>query len=259
MKEKIDKTVNFIKTYVENAGKTSVVLGLSGGIDSSVVAVLAKKALESKNVHCIYLPEEEKENDFDREHINKLCERFDLTYQTIPIGNTVKSITSSYENKLSRLTIANIKARVRMIQLYTYANEHNALVIGTGNKSELTIGYFTKHGDGGVDFEPLGHLYKTEVFKIAKELDIPNEIVDKPPTAGLWKGQTDEDEIGMSYEKLDKILEYLEIRNKWRTNNKEYPYLHDYGLADGEVNYIAKMIRKSNHKTKSPPMLSDEQ
>ena len=254
MKEKIDKIVNFIKTY---AGKKSVVLGLSGGLDSSVVAVLAKKALGSTNVHCIYLPEEEKENDFDKKHINKLCERFDLTYQIIPIGKIVKSIISSYDNKLSRITIANIKSRVRMIELYAYANEHNTLVIGTGNKSEIMIGYFTKYGDGGVDFEPLGHLYKTEVFKIAKELDIPNEIVDKPPTAGLWVGQTDESEIGMSYEKIDKILEYLEIRNKWKNNNKKYPYLHDYGLTGKEVNHIAKMVRESKHKRKTPPMLSD--
>ena len=256
MKEKIDKIVSFIKTYVENTGKKSVVLGLSGGIESAVVAVLAKKALGSKNVHCFYLPEEEKENDFDKEHINKLCERFDLAYQTIPIGSIVNSIilANRFQNKtkFNKLTIANIKARVRMMQLYAYTNDHDALVIGTGNKSEIMIGYFTKYGDGGVDFEPIGYLYKTEVFKIAKELDIPNEIVDKPPTAGLWEGQTDEGEIGMSYEELDEILYTIE------NNLINEDYLKEKNIDYKNILKVLKMMEKNEHKITLPPILNDE-
>ena len=252
MKEKIEKIVSFIKTYVENAGKKSVVLGLSGGLDSAVVAVLAKKALGSKNVHCVYLPEIiHFKNDFDRKHIDKLCERFDLTYESYEIG----SIVELYKKKIhiiDKLGLANVKARIRMNMLYAIGAKKNCLVIGTGNKSEIMIGYFTKYGDGGVDFEPLGHLYKTEVFKIAKELDIPNEIVDKPPTAGLWVGQTDESEIGMSYGTLDGILHAIEIK----LINEDY--LKEKNIGYKNILKVLKMIEINEHKRKTPPMLSDK-
>ncbi len=121
------------------------------------------------------------------------------------ILNEFLSVTS-YKTENDQLTIGNLKARIRMSIIYYYANSKNYLVSGTGNKSEILIGYFTKHGDGACDIEPIGDLYKTDVFELAKSMEVPDEIINKPPRAGLWTNQTDEDEIGMSYENLDKIL-----------------------------------------------------
>ncbi len=135
----------------------------------------------------------------------------------------------------SRLAKANLKARLRMLTLYYHANQLNYMVAGSGNKSELAIGYFTKYGDGGVDILPLGNLGKAQVVELARFLDIPQEIIDKPPSAGLWPGQTDEDELGLSYEELDRYLLT--------------------GKAGGEIRQkIESLITLSNHKRQPPPL-----
>ena len=243
MDKKTDRIVNFIKDYVKEANKDGVVLGLSGGLDSAVVAVLAKKALGSKNVHCRYLPYEV--NKFDDKHIFKLCKRFDLVFDTMNISKAVDAIyLYPLEGCGDKKVLGNIKARIRMVFLYMEANMYNCLVIGTGNKSEIMTGYFTKYGDGGVDFEPIAHLYKTEVFKMAKFLDIPNEIIDKPPTAGLWEGQTDEGELGLSYETLDKILKY---KSSFKTHNSEQ-LAHRVDCEKDDVELVKYLVSQSEHK-----------
>jgi NAD+ synthase len=161
----------------------------------------------------------------------------------------ISPFVSLFHNALAqkkRLTLANIKPRVRMIMLYEYANETNSLVCGTSNKSEILVGYFTKYGDGGVDFQPLGDLYKTQVFQLARYLGIPAPIIKKPPTAGLWVGQTDEKELRMSYQTLDEILYGLEQKLQIGDIQKAS------GASKEQIERIRLMRIKSQHKRRFP-------
>ncbi len=237
--------IDFIKTYVQNSGCKRVVLGLSGGIDSSIASFLCKEALGKNNVLCLFMPDNATPND-DRKHQEIFVKKFDLQCKTIDIGSIVQQIQKARFEKPGKMTLSNIKARIRMILLYSYANETNSLVCGTSNKSELLIGYFTKYGDGGNDFQPMGDLYKTQIYQLARYLKIPKQLISKPPSAGLWRGQTDEEELGMSYEKLDKILYGLEQR----LDVDEIQQIADVTKSD--VNRISQMRKKSQHKRKTP-------
>ena len=147
----------------------------------------------------------------------------------------------------NNLAIGNLKARIRMSIIYYYANAKNYLVSGTGNKSEILIGYFTKYGDGACDMEPIGDLYKGDVYRLSEYLGVPQEIIDKPPRAGLWNNQTDEEEIGMSYDLIDQIL-YLYTEKDM--NNSEIQEKLDISLDD--VDMIINKIIRSEHKSKVP-------
>lgn len=199
----------FMKTYVKNARSDSVVLGLSGGVDSAVAAVLCQQVFGEKNTHCLFLPDEATPEK-DRHDVKILADQFGLQVDEKDITSLVNTFLTETESSDDKLVKANAKARLRMVMLYAYANKTKSLVCGTSNKSELLIGYFTKYGDGGVDLMPLGDVYKTNVWEMAKKLDLPLCMIEKPPTAGLWKGQTDEKELKMSYETLDQILVGLE-------------------------------------------------
>ena len=199
----------FMETYVKNAHSDSVVLGLSGGVDSAVAAVLCQQVFGKKHTHCLFLPDEATPEK-DRNDVSVLSEQFDLTFEEQEITGIVNDFLNQTDSSKDKLVKANVKARLRMVMLYAYANKTKSLVCGTSNKSELLIGYFTKYGDGGVDFMPLGDLYKTQVWQIAKRLHLPTCMIEKPPTAGLWKGQTDEKELNMTYDILDEILAGLE-------------------------------------------------
>ena len=237
--------ISFIKTYVTNAHLRKVVLGLSGGIDSATAAILCQKALGKKNVHCLFLPEKTTPT-IDRQHVQLLCSTFSLPCQKIDITDSVQSLVSDLEIKPDKFCLANIKARIRMVYLYTYANMNKSLVCGTSNKSELLIGYSTKYGDNAVDIQPLGDLYKTQVFEFACHLKIPQEIIDKPPTAGLWLNQTDEEEIGCSYQILDEILFGLERKNPLQQIAREASVSLD------RVKQIQQMRKQSEHKRRTP-------
>ena len=200
---------DFIKTYIQNSGCKGVVIGLSGGVDSAVTAILCKDALGKKNVNCLFLPDESTPNS-DLNHNKLIVKKFGLSCNVVDINKAIKEINDDCILKPDKYALANVKARVRMILLFEYANMTKNLVCGTSNKSEMLVGYFTKYGDGGVDIMPLGDLYKTQVWELANFLKIPKEIILKPPTAGLWKGQFDEEELKLSYDKLDKILAGLE-------------------------------------------------
>jgi NAD+ synthase len=235
---------SFIKTYVHNAGSSSVVLGLSGGVDSAVTALLCKEALGAKNVQCVFMPDEATPAS-DTRHQQLLVKTFHLHCTTIDIAPFVHQFQAAHE-RLKRLTIANIKPRVRMILLYEIANETGSMICGTSNKSEMLVGYFTKYGDGGVDFQSLGDLYKTQVCQLARYLKIPEPIIKKPPTAGLWLGQTDEKELRMNYATLDKILYGLELKLKDEEIQKEA------SVTRSQVDRIRNMRVKSQHKRRTP-------
>jgi len=185
--------VEFIRKHCKDK---AAIIGLSGGIDSAVVARLCTLALGRENVILVSIPYETRD-----EYLQSIfCKQFNQYFITHYLATAL--------DEDNRLVFGNYIARMRMATLYYYANKHNGLVIGTTNKSEWLTGYFTKYGDGGVDIEPIIGLYKTQVYQLARYLGVPQEIIDAKPTAGLWEGQTDEEELGMTYEELDKILEY---------------------------------------------------
>ena len=189
----------FTKEFI---GKKDVVVGVSGGIDSTMVAYILRRNINKKKIHLCSLPFGREDKD-----VKRVSEFLDLPYETIDLSGSLapfKNVTN--DNKL----LGNVKSRLRMVFLYYKANEYKGLVAGTSNKSELLTGYFTKFGDGGSDFQILGDLYKTQIYAIARKYNFPEWLLRKPPSADLWEGQTDEGELGISYEKLDRILECLE-------------------------------------------------
>lgn len=244
MWEKVtERIAGFIRETVRSAGAEGAVLGLSGGVDSATVAFLCTRALGKDRVLATIMPEKGVTKEEDVRDALELCEILGIRKKLIPIDPMLRAFLSNLD-EANRLAVANLKPRIRMTINYYYANSLNYLVAGTGNKSELMIGYFTKHGDGAVDFLPIGDLYKTEVFELAKHLGVPERIIRKKPSAGLWEGQTDEDEIGMSYEMLDEILRGLE--------SGEFEVLKE--KFGEKVEEVLRMVRRAEHKRSPPPV-----
>lgn len=207
VQELSQKLISWIDNAVASAGGKGVVLGMSGGIDSSVAAVLCKRAFPRSVLGAI-MPCHS--SPVDRERAELVAGKFDIPVQVIVLDKAfdslVKCLPDVGSDVSTRLAENNIKPRLRMVALYYLANNLNYLVVGSSNRSELSIGYFTKHGDGGCDLMPLGNLVKKQVNELAKYLEIPGVIIDKPPSAGLWDGQTDEAELGLTYAELDAYL-----------------------------------------------------
>ena len=233
MKEKI---VSWIKREFSLAKAKGIVMGLSGGIDSCLVACLAKEAVGKNRLLALILPCHSLKNDLKDA---RFCARH------LGIKTKIIDLSASYDKFIKiipsagALARANLKPRLRMTVLYYFANKLNYLVCGTGNKSELMAGYFTKHGDGATDILPIGDLLKTEVRALARALGIPSSIIDKPPTAGLWPGQTDEGEMGLSYAELDNILGRIENKTK-------------QVLPKEKISKVKRMMKKSEHKRQGP-------
>lgn len=233
---------SWIKQYVYSAGAKGVVVGLSGGIDSAVTAALCMNAIGKKNVIGLGLPCESISEDL--EDAKKIASTLEIEFKIIDLTPTFKVFMKSLEVLIdsNKISVANLKPRLRMMVLYFVGqSKGNYLVAGTGNRAELAIGYFTKYGDGGVDFEPLGLIYKNEVRKLARILKIPENIITKPPSPGLWPGQTDEGEIGLLYDNIDEIL--------FRVDNN----LNLDDLNREEVNKVLSLMKKSEHKNQMPP------
>ena len=204
----IDTLVKMIQEEVESAGAGGVVVGISGGIDSAVAAALSVKALGSDRVYGLIMPCESSKDDLD--HGMLLVEALDIDYKIVDLEATYKTLIKEMHPDVERgkkpLAYGNIKPRLRMTALYFESAIKNYLVLGTGNKSELVTGYFTKYGDGGVDFEPLGDLLKEDVIALGYHLDLPMILMEKEPMAGLIGFQTDEEEMGITYEDLDQYI-----------------------------------------------------
>lgn len=238
--------VKFIKTKVDESKTDGIVVGLSGGIDSTLVAYLACEALGRDKVFGIVMPSTTTPTE-DKIHGIQIAQHLGIDYKEIAIDSILNEYLSVTQLEENNLAIGNLKARIRMSIIYYYANHENYLVGGTGNRSEILIGYFTKYGDGASDIEPIGDLYKTDVFKLSKFLGIQEEILNKPPRAGLWEDQTDEDEIGMSYELLDQILYLYTEKDMKNTEISE-----NLDISADDVDMIINRIIRSEHKSKFP-------
>lgn len=206
------RITRFIREYVLNSGAEGIVLGLSGGIDSSTVAALSSRAIGGNHVLGLMLPEKENFNQKDIDDATVVAEKFNIKTQVCDMTPVLDCFYESIPifEQSSRLCKGNIKARTRMIYLYYYANKLNKIMCGSSDKSETMMGYFTKWGDGASDIAPIMDLYKTQVRKLAIHLGIPEELTLKPSTPALWPNQTAENELGIKYETLDLILFGLE-------------------------------------------------
>lgn len=197
--------IEFIRQQVRESHVGGAIVGLSGGIDSALVTRLCVDAIGADKVINVFLPSPSTP-DRDRKDVVELARFFGTELMEIDIAPMIESFSRFIPSMGDRMLGGNVMARVRMTILFHYARSMNLVVMGTGNKSELLMGYFTKFGDGGCDFLPIGDLYKTEVWEMAKKLGLPQFVIEKAPSAGLWEGQTDEGEMGVSYEALDRVL-----------------------------------------------------
>lgn len=223
---------NWIREKVEEADTCGIVVGLSGGVDSASVAVLSKMAM-GDNLLGLIMPCQSDPRD---EKLAKLlAEKFDIKTEKRVLGGVYEKFLETLTSA-DKISLANLKARLRMAALYYFANSLNYLVAGTGNKSEVITGYFSKYGDGGVDILPLGGLLKGEVKKLAKELSIPDEIIERVPSAGLWEGQTDEGELALSYEDLDRAIVAIEKGEEKEFSTPEI------------ITKVRELIKASEHK-----------
>ena len=227
----------WIEAHVRRSGMKGVVLGLSGGLDSSVAAALCHAAMGDHSLGLIMPCESTPE---DAKDAQLAAATYGVKTVTVDLNGVFKQFLEVLPGSAVPVA-ANLKSRLRMATLYFWANNLSYLVVGTGNRSELMTGYFTKHGDGAADLLPLGALYKTDIIRLARFLSVPERIIQKPPSAGLWHGQTDEDEMGISYENLDGILMAMESGSA--TDG-----------ADPESRLVEDMVAHSLHKRSTPPV-----
>jgi NAD+ synthase len=238
---------DFIVNEVNKRNSEGVVVGLSGGLDSSVAASLAVKALGAKCVFALILPELKitpKQDIFDAQQLAKSLR---IKYKIIEIGAAKRRLlTKMPKNKLAQ---GNFSSRLRMCLLYYYAGIMHRLVLGTADKSELKLGYYTKHGDGAADIFPIADLYKTEVRELARYLQIPSAVLEKKSSPRLWKGQTAEDEIGLCYEEIDEILRKLDINSlkKSKFNSKTIKRVMDLVQNNKHKRELSPICKFSNY------------
>lgn len=238
----IDKVVEWLRQVVKESGTKGIIVGISGGIDSAVVAYLLKKAL-GDNCMGVILPC--KSNPEDKEDALKVVQGCEMDFVEVDLTSVHDNLFNQISDKLQeknlvandtsiRLSDANLRARLRMSTIYAIANTKNYLVAGTDNAAEVYTGYFTKYGDGGVDILPIANLLKREVYEWGEILGVPQSVLNRAPSAGLWEGQTDEKEMGTTYDMIDDLIEGKEIPDKDRL-------------------IIENLHKKTEHKRNMPP------
>jgi len=240
-----EKIVDFIKEKMAASGLPRVVLGVSGGIDSAVTAAILQKAFKKKAIFA-WMPFVRK-CPFGR-NVERMESAFKIEIKKIFLDKVIQAFAKALPDG-GNLVYGNLKPRLRMAALYYFANLKKALVVGTTNRTEMEIGYFTKYGDGGVDLEPIADLYKSEIYEMAKRLKIPSEIIEVAPTAALWPGQTDEKELGLSYNQLDTVLKLM---------SQGFDPETICSLTNTDQKKMQKIIdrkNKNSHKLALPPVL----
>lgn len=259
MEKKYQKLIKALQKFFKDNGFQKAVLGLSGGVDSSLTLKLAVDALGAENVTGILMPETGLTKDENITHAQGLADYFNVQTHMAPINSALVPFNTLpwHPNDLAQM---QAKARVRMVTLYHFANTHEGtLVLGTSNKSEILLGYGTKYGDAGADVYVIGDLFKTEVWKMAEFLGLPDEIISKVPSAELAIGQTDEGELGAPYKKLDKILKGMlkacEDLDDKKQMKKAIDALIEKGMDPLLVRKVFHLVQKNRHKSKTPPVL----
>ena len=232
-----DAIAAWMRDYAMRAGADGYVVGLSGGVDSAVTAALAARAVGANHVLAVWLPCHSLPED--EVYARMAAQALGLTLHTVDLSETCEALMAALPPG-SDMARANLKPRLRMTAWYYLAQSHNCLVAGTGNKPEMLVGYFTKYGDGGVDIEPLGELYKHEVRVLARVLGVPEPVITRAPSAGLWPGQTDEGELGITYAELDAILAAMAADRA-------------PDAPEAVVARVRRMIAASAHKRAMPP------
>jgi NAD+ synthase len=238
-----DQITAWLREQLTAAGAGGFVFGLSGGVDSATTGALAARAAGPEHVLAALLPCHSQPEDARLGQM--VADTFSIPTVTVDLTPAYDALVAALPPSDNRLAPANVKPRLRMIAWYYLAQAHNYLVLGAGNKTEIAVGYFTKYGDGGVDLLPLGDLYKTQVWELARELGVPREVVERAPTAGLWPGQTDEGEMGITYHELDQVLAAIETRDT-------------SGIAPATLEKVQGMMACSAHKRAMPPVFRVE-
>ncbi len=244
----------FIRETVDDAGADGGVLGLSGGIDSTLMAYLTVEALGTDGLHGLVMPSEVNEED-NMSDAERVAEELGIAYDVIEIEPVVDTFLDAFPEELEPIesdalknTVGNVRVRTRAVLNYFVANRENRIVLGTGNRSEELVGYFTKYGDGAVDCHPIGNLYKQQVRQLAREMGVPEDLVEKTPTAGMWVGQTDEEEMGMEYDTLDAILA-LHVDGPLST----MATARELDIEMDLVESVETLVARSEHKRQMPP------
>jgi len=232
MKEIVDNLVEWLRDSVKEANCKGIVYGLSGGVDSAVIAALSKLAFGDESLAIIMPINSSFEDEIDAKLV---IDKFNLNAIKVDLSRTYSEFVEVVEKGDNNMAYANVKPRLRMTTLYYYAQLKGYLVVGTSNKSEFTVGYFTKYGDSGSDLMPLVDFTKKEIFELARYLEIPDKIIQKPPSAGLFEDQTDEDEMGFTYNDLEKYInnEKIDERIEEKINRMVKISEHKRNFAKG--------------------------
>ena len=237
---------SFIRSELNRMGFSKAVIGLSGGVDSSVSCFLAAEALGPENVLAVRMPYSASSSD-SLEHAQLVIDQLGVASLTIPITEMADPLLNRFPD-MSKTRKGNVMARLRMVVLYDQSASFGGLVIGTGNKTEILLGYSTLYGDSACAINPLGDLYKTQLRQLARDLNVPEVIVSKPPTADLWEGQTDEGELGFTYAEVDRLL-YQLIDQRYSPQD-----CIDAGFKESFVQSVVERIRKNQFKRVMPPI-----
>ena len=244
LKEVHNKLVEFLRESFKKAGFSKAVLGLSGGIDSALVAYLLRDALGKENVLAIMMPYKSSNPD-SLNHAKLVVEDLGINSKTIEITDMIDAYFKN-EKEATSLRMGNKMARERMSILFDYSSKENALVVGTSNKTEIYLGYSTQFGDSACALNPIGDLYKTNIWDLSRYLKIPNELIEKKPSADLWEGQTDEQEMGLTYKEADQVL------YRMLEENKKVEEVLAEGFNKDLVDNIVRRINRSEYKRRMP-------
>ena len=244
LKEVHSELVEFLRESFKKAGFSKAVLGLSGGIDSALVAYLLRDALGKENVLAIMMPYKSSNPD-SLNHAKLVIEDLGINSKTIEITDMIDAYFKN-EKEATSLRMGNKMARERMSILFDYSSKENALVVGTSNKTEIYLGYSTQFGDSACALNPIGDLYKTNIWDLSRYLKIPNELIEKKPSADLWEGQTDEQEMGLTYKEADQVL------YRMLEENKTVEEVLAEGFNKDLVDNIVRRINRSEYKRRMP-------
>ena len=244
LKEVHSELVEFLRESFKKAGFSKAVLGLSGGIDSALVAYLLRDALGKENVLAIMMPYKSSNPD-SLNHAKLVVEDLKINSKTIEITDMIDAYFKN-EKEATSLRMGNKMARERMSILFDYSSKENALVVGTSNKTEIYLGYSTQFGDSACALNPIGDLYKTNIWDLSRYLKIPNELIEKKPSADLWEGQTDEQEMGLTYKEADQVL------YRMLEENKKVEEVLAEGFNKDLVDNIVRRMNRSEYKRRMP-------